>query len=95
MSVDHSVITQPTGERLVFLSAKSGDVVIVWKDPTEVGGESKDWFMGQILWVEGGARDPRVLTLFQVSDIDTGVIRWVNADQVKQIMLPLEIPAYA
>ena len=92
MSVDHSVITQPTGERPVFLSAKSGDTVIVWEDPTEVGGESKDWFMGQILWVEGGARDPRVPTLFQVSDIDTGVIRWVNADCVQQITLPFEIP---
>jgi len=31
--------------------------------------------MGQILWLEAGARDPK---LFQVSDIDTGAIRWVN-----------------
>ena len=93
MSVDHSVITQPRGERAVFLSAKSGDVVIVWEDPSEVGGESTDWWMGQILWVEGGARDSKVPTLFQVSDIDTGVIRWVNADCVQQIMLPFELPA--
>ena len=92
MSVDHSVIVQPTGERPVFLSAKSGDVVIVWDDPALAGTESKDWFMGQILWVEGGARDPKVPTLFQVSDVDTGVIRWVNADQVQQIMLPFELP---
>lgn len=93
MSVDHSVITQPAGERPVFLSAKSGDVVVVWDDPSLMGSESKDWWMGQILWVEGGARDPKVPTLFQVSDIDTGVIRWVNADQAQQIMLPFEIPA--
>ena len=92
MSVDHSVITQPTGERPIFLSAKSGDVVIVWDDPSLIGSESKDWWMGQILWVEGGARDPKVPTLFQISDIDTGGIRWVNADQVQQIMLPIQIP---
>ena len=95
MSVDHSVIVQPTGERPVFLSAKSGDVVIVWDDPSLVGTESKDWFMGQILWVEGGARDPRVPTLFQISDVDTGVIRWINADCVQQIMLPFELPVEA
>ena len=95
MCVDHSVITQPTGERPIFLSAKSGDVVIVWDDPSLIGSESKNWWMGQILWVEGGARDPKVPTLFQVSDIDTGVICWVNADQVQQIMLPFELPAEA
>ena len=95
MSVDHSVITQPKGQRPVFLSAKSGDVVIVWDDPSHLGTESTDWFMGQVLWVEGGARDPKVPTLFQVSDIDTGGIRWVNADCVQQIMLPFEIPVDA
>ena len=93
MSVDHSVITQPRGERPVFLSAKSGDVVVVWDDPSLVGTESTDWWMGEILWVEGGARDPKVATLFQICDVDTGVIRWVNADQVKQVMLPFERPA--
>ena len=93
MSVDRSTIFRPVGEPSVFLSAKSGDVVIVWDDPSLVGSESTDWWMGQILWVEGGARDPKVPTLFQVSDVDTGEIRWVNADQVKQIMLPFELPA--
>ena len=93
MSVDQSVTTQPAGERPVSLSGKSGDVVIVWDDPSLIGSESKDWWMGQILWVEGGARDPRVPTLFQISDIDTGVIRWVNADCIQQIMLPFVIPA--
>ena len=92
MSVDHSVITQATGERPVFLSAKSGDVVIVWDDPSLVGSESTDWWMGEILWVEGGARDAKVSTLIQVSDVDTGMIRWVNGDQVKQVMLPFELP---
>ena len=95
MSVDHSTMVRPSGEHPVFLSAKSGDLVIVWDNPTRVGTESTDWFMGQILWVEGGARNPKVPTLFQVSDIDTGVIRWVNADQVQQIMLPFDLPIEA
>ena len=95
MSVDHSVITQPTGERPIFLSAKSGDVVIVWDDPSLIGSESKDWWMGQILWVEEGARDPKVPTLFQISDIDTGMIRWVPTDHAQQITLPFELVAGA
>ena len=40
MSLDHSVITQPTGEAPVFLSAKSGDVVVVWDHPELVGSTS-------------------------------------------------------
>ena len=93
MSVEHSVITQPRGERPVFLSAKSGDVVVVWDAPSLVGTESTDWWMGEILWVEGGARETKVATMFQLADIDTGVIRWVNADCVQQVMLPIELPA--
>ena len=59
ISVGHSVITQPTGEAPVFLSAKSGDVVIVWDDHSLMGSRSKDWWMGQILWVEGAPGTPR------------------------------------
>ena len=33
----------------------------------------------------GGARNPKVPTLFQVADVDTGVINWVNADLVTHI----------
>ena len=37
MSVDHSTVVRPSGVPPVFLSAKSGDVVIVWDDPSLVG----------------------------------------------------------
>ena len=49
MSVDHSTVVRPSGVPRVFLSAKSGDVVIVWDDPSLAGSESTDWWMGQIL----------------------------------------------
>ena len=58
MSLDLSTIVRPTGEPPVFLSARSGDVVIAWDALSLVGSESKDWWMGQLLWIEGGARDP-------------------------------------
>ena len=36
------------------------------------------WLMAEVIWVDGGARNPKVLTLFQAADVDTGVINWIN-----------------
>jgi len=30
--------------------------------------------MADVIWVDGGARNPKVPTLFQVADVDTGII---------------------
>ena len=43
--------------------------------------------MATVLFVEGSARDPRAPSLFQVADIDTGTIQFVNADQVERVMI--------
>ena len=42
--------------------------------------------MGDVLFMEGGARNPKVPTLFQIACVDTGTIRWVNADLVTHIV---------
>ena len=39
-----------------------------------------------MIWVDGGARNPKVPTLLQVADVDTGVINLVNADLVTHIV---------
>ena len=44
--------------------------------------ETDDWWMADVIHVDGGARNPKVPTLFQVADVDSGVIRWVCADLV-------------
>ena len=36
--------------------------------------------------LDGGAKNPKAPTLFQVVDVDTGVINWVNADLVSHIV---------
>ena len=46
-----------------------------------------DCSMGQVIWCEGGARDPMVNTMFQVSNDDDGEITWVNADAVSHVLL--------
>ena len=52
---------------------------------TVIVEDRSNWRMADVIWVDGGARNPKVPTLFQVADVDTGVINWVNADLVTHI----------
>ena len=60
----------------VFLGVTPGDVVVVWDHPELVGS----------------ARNPQAPSLFQVADVDSGVIRWVDADCVQRVCLPIKSP---
>ena len=80
MSVDHSLVPLK-GSQPVFLSVRAGMTVIIGNDCGD------DWWMADVLYVDGGARDPGVPTLFQVADVDDGTIRWVCADLVTHIVL--------
>ena len=80
MSVDYaSGVTMPKSDP-IFLHVQAGMTVIVGND------ESDDWWMADVIHVDGGARNPKVPTLFQVADVDSGVIRWVCADLVTHIV---------
>ena len=79
MSFDHSSGVSVLGSDPVFLYVLAGTTVIV--TDTEVA-----WRMADVIWVDGGARNPKVPTLFQVADVDTGVINRVNADLVTHIV---------
>ena len=58
MSVDHaSAVSAPKSDP-VFLHVKPGMTVIV----TDTEGA---WRMADVIWVDGGARNPKVPTLFQ------------------------------
>ncbi len=74
----------------VFLSVRPGNFVIV-RAQQEVAQQSNDeWFMGQVIFCEGGARDPKVNTMFQVANVDDGHITWVNADEVTHALPSLD-----
>ena len=79
--VGFSLLTVKTAPKSdpVFLHVKAGMTVIV----TDMEGA---WRMADVIWVDGGARNPKVPTLFQVADVDTGVINWINADLVTHIV---------
>ena len=78
MSVDHSSGVEAPKVDPVFLRVRAGMTVIV--------EDGSDWRMADVIWVDGGARNPKVPTLFQVTDVDTGFINSVNADLVTHIV---------
>ena len=86
MSEDHGIIGQ-LNEKPIFLGVMPGDTVVVFERETVIDSSVSDWFMATVLFAEGSARDPKAPSLFQVADIDTGVVRFVNADQVEKVML--------
>ena len=45
--------------------------------------------MGEIICVESSARNPKTPSLFQIADVESGVIRWVNADCIQRVRMPL------
>ena len=61
----------------VFLHVKAGMTVIVEK--------RGNWRMADVIHVIGSVRSPRVPRFFQVADVSTGVINWINADLVAHI----------
>ena len=78
MPVDHaSAVAAPKSDP-VFLHVKAGMTVIA--------EDGSNWRMADVIWVDGGARNPRVPRFFQVADVSTGVINWVNADLVSHIV---------
>ena len=67
MSADRASAAAAPKSDPVFLRIKAGMTVIV----TDTDGA---WRMTDLIWVDGGARRPKVPTLFQVADVDTSVI---------------------
>ena len=84
MSVDHSAVVCSGDAK--FLQVRPGHFFIVGSEEKKKG----DWWMGQVIFCEGGARDPKVNSLFQVADVDTGVIRWINADEVSEVLWSID-----
>ena len=71
----------PVVATLRFLAVRVGDLVAVEGPP----GAPADWWVGQVIHAEGGARC-NANSLFQIACIDSGVIRTVNADGVIDIL---------
>ena len=84
VSVDHGYLA--VRAEAPFLHVRQGHFVIVAGDQRD----QEDWWMGQVLFCEGSARHPRLPYLFQVADVDTGVIKWINADAVSDVIWSMD-----
>ena len=71
---------------LDFLLVEPGDIVVVEDCSLMDGLVADDWWLGHVIHVVGGARNPGINSLFQVACVDTGMIRTINADMVKGIL---------
>ena len=58
-----------------FLKVKPGDTVLIGENEIAI-----------VLSYVGGARDPDSPTLFQVANVDSGEIKFVHGEEVKQIL---------
>ena len=68
-----------------------GDIVLYWNHPELVDSDFNAWWMGEVIFVKVSARDPKAPLLFQIAVLDTGVVRWWNADCVQKVLRPLNV----
>ena len=69
-------------EGVVFTSAKAGDFVVVKEEISFSANKIENWWVGQILYSVCGARCSSSNSIFQIVNIDTGLIEVINADLV-------------
>ena len=87
MSVDHGTYKQQDpADQPIFLSVVPGMTVVVRHDPMTGEKADKDWWMGEVIHCGGAVLDPKTHNLCQIADVDSGVIRWANADLVTHIL---------
>ncbi|MGB1621570.1 MAG: DUF3104 domain-containing protein [Synechococcus sp.] len=48
--------------------------------PSVVITDQTTWTVAEVIWPEGGARHPAHTTMFQVIDVDSGVVKQINVD---------------
>ena len=66
-------------EQPLFLQVKSRDTVLVGDDE-----------ICKVLSFVGGARNPLAPTIFQVANVDTGEIKFVHGEEVREIVCTWE-----
>ena len=87
MSLVHGIHNQfDPSERPIFLDVAPGMTVIVRHDFLTGEKADNDWWMGHVIHCSGAARAPTIHNLSQIADVDSGVIRSVNADLVSHIV---------
>ena len=80
-------MTSPSSHEMfnsVFLSVQIGDYVVVKNYSFEM--EKYEWWVAKVIYIVGGARISSANSILQVINIDTGYIRFINADLISNIL---------
>ena len=67
-----------------FLDVKRGDIVLVRRGPRD------NCWIGRVVHVVSGPRDSSINSIFQIVDLDTGLVKTLNADLVEGIICSLD-----
>ena len=70
----------------LFLSIRPGQFVVVSETPNIVMSDKMTWSLTEVIWCERGARNSDHTTMFQVMDVDSGVVKGINADVVIHVL---------
>ena len=70
----------------LFLSVRPGQFVVVQELPPVALKGDPTWFVAEVIHCDEGARNPKQYTMFQVSDVDIGAVKSINADAVTYVL---------
>ncbi len=71
---------------LEFLCAEPGDYVVVGEESPNGNVNYGNYWIAQVIYIFGGARNACDNSLFQVVNIDSGIVKMINADLVMGIL---------
>tara|TARA_Y100001968_G_C19388020_1_gene733962 strand:+ start:1453 stop:1698 length:246 start_codon:yes stop_codon:yes gene_type:complete len=71
--------------RELFLKVRKGDVVSI-KDPLKPLNSNHRYFIARVIYIVSSPRNPSFNSIFQVIEINTGFISYVNANLVCEII---------
>ena len=69
-----------------FLHVRKGDYIVIQGELSRSEGEGTEYWIAPVIHVVGGSRNSSVNTIFQVANIDTGQIAYINADLAMKIL---------
>ena len=65
---------------------RAGHFVIVGGEPSA----STSWWMGQVVFCEGPISETAACAYCQLTDVETGLQRWIQAKEVTQVIWALD-----
>ena len=68
----------------IFLSVQVGDIVIIKSNDNDA---TERFWVGQVIHKAGNSLNPNENTIFQIANVDTGIISSINADLVIEILI--------